>query len=69
MWLLTPTPERNKDSCSIELTKQGFRRVSVPEIRLFNPGSSANFCTLYQKDCERDETITIGKWAVPLFLP
>ncbi|MCA9124474.1 MAG: exo-alpha-sialidase [Planctomycetaceae bacterium] len=69
VWLLTPTPDRNQDSCSVELSKQGFKRVSVPEVRLFNPKSTANFCTLYQKDCELNETITVGKWAVPLFFP
>jgi CubicO group peptidase (beta-lactamase class C family) len=67
VWFLTPVPDRNKDSCSVELTKQGFTKVSVPEVRLFNPKSTANFCTLYQKDCETGETITVGKWAVPLF--
>lgn len=69
LWLLTPAPDRNKDSCTVELTDQGFRKVKVPEVRLFNPKSTANFCTLYQKDCEPGEIITVGKWAVPLFLP
>jgi hypothetical protein len=69
VWFLTPVPDRNKDSCSVELTKQGFKKVGVPEVRLFNPKSTANFCTLYQKDCQAGETIAIGKWAVPLFLP
>ncbi|MCB9941285.1 MAG: exo-alpha-sialidase [Planctomycetaceae bacterium] len=68
VWFLTPTPDRNKDSCTDELTKQGFKKVSAAEVRLFNPKSTANFCTLYQKDCEKGETITVGKWAVPLFL-
>ncbi len=69
VWFLTPVPDRNKDSCSVELAKQGFKKVGVPEVRLFNPKSTANFCTLYQKDCQAGETIAIGKWAVPLFLP
>lgn len=69
VWFLTPVPDRNRDSCSDELAKQGFRKVSVPEVRLFNPESTANFCTLYQKDCQAGESITVGKWAVPLFLP
>jgi len=25
--------------------------------------------TLYQKDCAAVETILIGKWALPLFIP
>ncbi len=51
------------------LTKQGFSKVSMPELRLFNPKSTANFCTLYQKDCAEGETVTIGKWVVPVLLP
>ena len=69
IWFLTPTPDRNKDSCTVELKQQGFAQVSVPEVRLFDPKSTANFCTLYQKDCAQGETITVGKWAVPLMLP
>jgi hypothetical protein len=30
---------------------------------------TANYCTLFQKDCAAGETILIGKWAVPLFYP
>jgi hypothetical protein len=41
---------------------------SAPELRLFNSKSTANFCTLYQKDCTLGETVTIGKWAVPVIL-
>jgi hypothetical protein len=37
-------------------------------VRLFG-GSPNNFCTLYQKDCAAGETILIGKWALPLFIP
>ena len=51
------------------LLDQGFKKASLPEVRLFNPKSAANFCTLYQKDCALGETVTIGKWAVPLFVP
>ena len=69
IWFLTPHPDRNKDSCSGPLIEQGFRKVSVSEVRLFNPNSPANFCTLYQKSCDLGEKITVGKWAVPLFLP
>lgn len=69
VWFLTPAPDRNRDSCTVELTKQGFKKVSAPEVRLFNPVSTANFCTLYQMDCEKGETINVGKWAVPLMLP
>lgn len=69
VWFLTPKSDRNKASCSVELIEQGFKMVRMPEVRLFNPVSTANFCTLDQKDCEQRETISVGKWAVPLMLP
>lgn len=69
VWLLTPTPERNRDSQTKTLTEQGFRKVALPEVRLFNPNSSGNYCTLYQKDCQAGEEIHIGKWAVPVWRP
>ncbi len=69
VWFLTPTPDRNRDSCSNELTEHGFKKVHAPEVRLFHPVSTANFCTLYQKDCEKGETLSVGKWVVPLMLP
>jgi len=67
VWFLTPAPERNKDSQTKTLLNQGFKKIALPEIRLFNPSSTGNLCTLYQKDCAAGDTITIGKWAVPLF--
>ena len=68
VYLLTPLPERNKDTQSQALTDQGFEKVALPEVRLFS-GSPNNFCTLYQKDCAAGETIAVGKWAVPVFMP
>ena len=65
---VTPALDRNRDSQSQALTDQGFEKVAIPEIPLFAPNSSANYCTLYQKDCVAGETILIGKWAVPLFM-
>jgi hypothetical protein len=69
VWLLTSTPERNRDSQTNALEKQGFKMAALPEIRLFNPSSPANHCTLYQKDCAAGETVSFGKWATPLLLP
>jgi len=69
VYFLTPEPARNKDSQTPSLLDQGFRKVALPEIRLFNPVSAANFCTLYQKDCAAGDPITLGKWAVPLCWP
>jgi hypothetical protein len=69
VFFLTPALERNRDSTAQALMDQGFEKVALPEVQLFNPASSANFCTLFQKDCATGETILIGKWAVPLFVP
>lgn len=69
VWFLTPAPERNNDTQSQALLDQGFKKVAIPEVRLFSPQSAANFCTLYQKECRTGETIHVGKWAVPLFIP
>jgi hypothetical protein len=69
VFFLTPVLERNRDTAAQGLMDQGFEKVALPEVPLFNPGSSANFCTLFQKDCAAGETILIGKWAIPLFIP
>lgn len=69
VWFLTPTPERNHDSVTAALEAAGFKKVALPEVRLFSPSNSGNYCTLYQKDCAAGEKIQIGKWAVPVFLP
>lgn len=69
VYFLTPLPARNKDSVAKALMAQGFQKVLLPEVRLFDPSNAHNFCTLFQKACKEGETVTIGKWAVPLFLP
>jgi hypothetical protein len=69
VFFLTPMPDRNRDTAAQGLMDQGFEKVALPEVPLFHPGSSSNFCTLFQKDCAAGETILIGKWAVPLFVP
>lgn len=68
VWFLTPKLDRNKDSQTANLLEQGFKEVSHPEVRLFDPKSTGNYCSLYQKDCKVGETITIHQWAVPIFL-
>ncbi len=67
VYFLTPQPQRNKDSRTAELEKLGFKKVDLPEFGLFDPAVESNFCTLYQKSCKEGETITFGKWAVPVF--
>ncbi|NBV86267.1 MAG: exo-alpha-sialidase, partial [Verrucomicrobia bacterium] len=66
VFFLTPVLERNNDTAAQPLMDQGFEKVALPEIPLFNPASAGNFCTLFQKDCVVGETILIGKWAVPV---
>jgi predicted neuraminidase len=68
VFFLTPLPERNKDTQSQSLADQGFEKVALPEVRLFG-NAPQNFCTLYQKDCAAGETILVGKWALPVFIP
>ena len=69
VYMLTPEPDRNRDSQSQLLIEQGFSKVALQETPLFNPSSTANFCTLYQKEVAESETLTFGKWAVPVFYP
>ena len=69
VFFLTPVLDRNADSAAQPLLDQGFAKVALPEIPLFNPGSAANYCTLFQKRCVVGETIIVGKWAVPVFFP
>jgi hypothetical protein len=69
VFLLTPLIDRNHDSVAQPLLDQGFEKVALPEVPLFNPTSAANYCTLFQKDCVPGETILIAKWAVPVFFP
>ena len=65
VWMLTPPPERKKNiSQAKALLKQGFKPVALPEFLLF----TGDFVTLYQKDCAAGETITFGRWALPLML-
>lgn len=66
IYVLTPEPERNKDTLSQALKQQGFQKVALPEVRLFDPRNRGNFCTLYQKSCKVGESVVIGKWGVPL---
>ncbi len=65
--MLTPAPDRNRDSQSGALLEQGFRKVALPEIPLFNPESGANYCTVYQKTCAAGDVISFGKWGVPVY--
>lgn len=69
VYFLTPRAERNRDSQVQTLLDLGFEKVALPEVRLFHPARPANFCTLFQRDCQQGETFEFGKWAVPLYFP
>ena len=61
--------ERNRDTVAQPHMDKGFEEAAPPGVPLFNSTSSANLCTLFQKDCSVGETILIGRWAVPVFFP
>lgn len=67
--LLTPQPDRNRDSQTKALLDQGFQKVALPEVPMFNLKSSANYSTLYQRECAEGDTFEFGKWAVPVCFP
>ncbi len=69
IYMLTPEPDRNRDSQTKNLIRQGFEKVALPEVRLFLTSSAANYCTVYQKECRGGDIIEFGKWAVPVLKP
>lgn len=60
--VVTPLPDRNRDSVSDQLTQQGFEKVAQPEFRLF--GTPANICTTFQKRVNSGEVVTLAKWGL-----
>ena len=73
VYVLTPTPQRNRDSVTESLTEQGFTLAAVPEFVLFlMPGgraASGNVCSVYQRQVSVGERIEFDKWGVLVFLP
>ncbi len=65
VFFLTPAHDRNRDTVAQPLMDQGFEKVALPEVPLFNPTSTGNFCTLFQKDCVVGETILIANGPCP----
>ncbi|MDO4856784.1 MAG: sialidase family protein [Thermoguttaceae bacterium] len=65
-YVVTPMPNRNRDSLAEFLLSQGFEKAAKPEFTLF--GTSANdTVTLFQKKVETGETIKFGKWGILIF--
>jgi len=63
VYVITPSPGRNKDSLAAALLESGFQKVSLPEFLLFN-GGNENLCSVYQKKVAVDESLVLGKWGV-----
>jgi hypothetical protein len=70
VYFLTPLPHRNpRGSQSDRLQRQGFQRVAVPEVELFEFTRAAEtYCALYQKECTAGEVVEFGLWAVPVMM-
>ena len=68
--VLTPTPERNRDSQTEALQKRGFVKVDLTEFLLFpnvnGDVSGANVVSVYQKEVAPGEKVETGKWSVIL---
>ena len=73
VYVLTPMPDRNKDSVTEELQQQGFVLAAVPEFVLFlMPGGReipGNVCSVYQGRVAAGDRIKFGKWGVAVTLP
>ena len=65
VFVITPLPNRNKDSVAAQLGEQGFEKVAQPEFRLF--GTNANICTTFQKKVQAGDKITMAKWGVLIY--
>ena len=65
-YVLTPLPNRNRDSIHDALVAQGFVKVKSPEFLLFGaiPG---NIVSVFQKRVEQGETLALGKWGILVF--
>lgn len=68
VYVMTPAPDRNRDSVAKTLLNDGFSLVDLPEFTLFKSGngtiSPVNACTVYRKDVEPGETVEFGQWGV-----
>lgn len=73
VYVATPAPERsNKASLQSSLARQGFQRTDISEFAAFahpigDTFSDETLCTIYQKEVEVGEVITIGAWGLLIF--
>jgi lysophospholipase L1-like esterase len=68
VYVITPAPDRNRDSVATALLQNGFFLTALPEFILFTPPngnlSPANACSVYRKEVKKGETVEFGKWGV-----
>ena len=67
-YVITPAPDRNKDSLHAKLLAQGFTKAAIPEFLLFNLSSKpeSNLVSTYQKSFKIGEELILEKWGVIL---
>ncbi len=70
VYFLTPLAHRNpRGSQADALERQGFQRVALPEVELFEfVRPTETYCAVYQKECVAGEVVEFGLWAVPVML-
>ncbi len=66
VYVLTPLPNRNKDSVSEALLAQGFAKAKIPEFLLFGD-IEGNIVSVFQKNANEGESLAFGKWGVIVF--
>ena len=52
--------ERNRDTVAQPLMDRGLEKVALSKVPHFNPTSSANFSTLFQKDCSAPDATNLN---------
>jgi len=68
LYVATPLRNRNRDSLTEALTKQGFAKAKLPEFLMFDHQTgAANLCSLFQKQVSRGDIVTLGKWGVVVY--
>ncbi|NOY80203.1 MAG: hypothetical protein GXP31_04270 [Kiritimatiellaeota bacterium] len=70
VYVLTPLPDRNRDSVQAELERQGFVKAAVPEFLLmWLPNGEANLVSVFQAHMRAGDVLRFGKWGAVVFLP
>ena len=65
VFVATPLKDRNRDSVTKELEKQGFVKARFPEfLAMLLVNGEGNLVTTYQKQVKEGERIAFGKWGL-----